>query len=148
MLALPAREIFALEFLVRMEVDKEWSWKNLWTDEVHFHLTEYVNTQNCRIWATENLLETQPVPLNPAMVTVCCGITASFIIGPYFFEETGALHSVTVTVTGQHCKYLLSIYVIPALQQRGCVDRIFMQDGAPPYIEAVKAATEATFRNY
>ncbi|GBN77041.1 hypothetical protein AVEN_208727-1, partial [Araneus ventricosus] len=56
---------------------------------------------NCRIWATENPLETQPVPLYPAKVTVWCGFTASFIIGPYFFEETGALGPVTITVTGQ-----------------------------------------------
>ncbi|GBM00545.1 hypothetical protein AVEN_77355-1 [Araneus ventricosus] len=55
---LPARETFALEFLARMELDNEWPWKILWTDEAYFHLTGYVNTQNCRIWATENPLET------------------------------------------------------------------------------------------
>ena len=44
-----------------MKVDNEWSWKILWIDEAHFHLTEYVNAQNCRSWATENPLETQPI---------------------------------------------------------------------------------------
>ena len=44
-----ARETFALELLARMEMDKEWSWKILWTDEAHFYLAGYVNTQNCRI---------------------------------------------------------------------------------------------------
>ncbi|GBL94545.1 hypothetical protein AVEN_235631-1 [Araneus ventricosus] len=103
------------------------------TDEGHFHLTGYVNTQNCRIWATENPLETQPVPLHPAKVNVWCGFTASYIIGPYCFKETGALGP--VTVTGQRYECLLRNHVIPALQQRGCVDRIiFMQDGAPPQI--------------
>ena len=57
---MPARETFALEFLARIEVDKKWLWKILWTDEVHFHLTGYVNAQNCRIWATKNPLKTQP----------------------------------------------------------------------------------------
>ncbi|GBN58893.1 hypothetical protein AVEN_84747-1 [Araneus ventricosus] len=128
---LPARETFALEFLARMELP----WKIVRTDKAHFHLTGYVNTQNCRIWATENPLETQLVPLRPAKVTVWCGFTASFIMGPYFFEETGALDPVTITVTGQRYECLLRNHVIPALQQLGYVDRIiFMQDGAPPHI--------------
>lgn len=132
---LQAREGFALEFLARMEVDNDWPWKILWTDEAHFHLTGYVNTQNCRIWATENPRATNPVPLHPAKVTVWCGFTASFMIGPYFFEETGALGPVTVTVNGQRYESLLRNDVIPALQQRECVDSIiFMQDGAPPHI--------------
>ena len=67
---LPAREVLALEFLSRMEVNEEWPWKVLWTDEAHFYLTGYVNTQNHQIWATENPLKTQPVPLHPAKITV------------------------------------------------------------------------------
>ena len=81
---LAARETFALEFLARMEVDNDWPWKILWTDEAHFHLTGYVNTQNCQIWAAENPLATHPVPLHPKKVTVGCGFTASFIIGHIF----------------------------------------------------------------
>ena len=38
-----ARETFGLEFLVRMEVDKEWHWKIFWTDEALFYLTGYVH---------------------------------------------------------------------------------------------------------
>ena len=56
---LPARESFVLEFHARMEVDKECLWKILWTDEAHFHLTGYVNTQNYPIWAAENPLGNQ-----------------------------------------------------------------------------------------
>ena len=84
-----------------MEVDKEWLWTILWTDEALFRLTGYINTQNCRIWATENPLETQPAPLHPTKVTVRCEFMASFIIDSYFFEEMGALSLVNVTVTGQ-----------------------------------------------
>ena len=43
---LAARKTFALEFLARMEVDNNWRWKILWTDEAHLHLKGYVNTQN------------------------------------------------------------------------------------------------------
>ena len=69
---LAASETFALEFLVRIEVDNDWLWKIVWTDEAHFHLTGDVNTQNCRIWTTENSLATHPVPLHPEKVSVRC----------------------------------------------------------------------------
>ena len=103
--------------------------------EAYFHLTGYVNTQNCRIWAIENPLATHPVPLHPEKVTVWWEFTASLNIGQYFFEQTGASDPVTATVTGQPYASHLCNHVIPALQQRGCVNQIiFMQDGAPPHI--------------
>ena len=40
--------------------------------------------------ATEYPLKTQPIPIHPTKVTVWCGFTALFIMGPYFFEEKGA----------------------------------------------------------
>ena len=46
---LPARETFALIFLLRMEVEIACQRKILWTDEAPSHLKEYVNTQNCRV---------------------------------------------------------------------------------------------------
>ena len=59
----------------------------------------------------------------------------SFITGPYFLDEKGALGPFTVTVTDQHYECLLRNYVIPGLKQCRCMDRIiFMQDGAPPHI--------------
>jgi hypothetical protein len=132
---LPARHTFALAFLARMEVDNDWPWNVLWTDEAHFHLQGYVNTQNCRIWATENPHANHPVPLHSAKVTVWCGFTASFILGPYFFEERGPAGPVTCTVNGRRYESLLRTDVIPALRQRGCVGgTVFMQDGAPPHI--------------
>ena len=59
----------------------------------------------------------QPVPLHPAKVTVWCRFMPSSIIGPYFFEETGTLGPVKVTVTGQSASYecLLYNHAIPAL---------------------------------
>lgn len=141
------RETFALQFLARMDVDAAWPWKILWTDEAHFHLNGQVNTHNCRIWATENPREIQQVPLHPAKVTVWCGFTATFVIGPYFFEEVTRRGFETCSVTGRRYQDMLTTFVIPELQQHGRLqDTIFMQDGAPPHIlRGVQQVLRATF---
>ncbi|GFV32431.1 uncharacterized protein TNCV_1677171 [Trichonephila clavipes] len=62
-------------------------------------------------------------------------VSASFILGPYFFEELGAGGPVTCSITGQRYASLLGNKIIPDLQARQCLSRIiFMQDGAPPHI--------------
>ncbi|GFU68677.1 uncharacterized protein TNCV_308921 [Trichonephila clavipes] len=58
------RHLFSLQFLARLEVDPEWPWNILWTDEAHFHLDGSVNTHNCRIWESDNLHSTLQVPLH------------------------------------------------------------------------------------
>ncbi|GBL82436.1 hypothetical protein AVEN_252573-1 [Araneus ventricosus] len=45
-------------------------WNIFWTDEAHFYIYGYVNTQNCRIWATENPFGHQPVPLHSEKVSM------------------------------------------------------------------------------
>ena len=90
---LPSRETFPLEIFALIGMDKKWPWKILWSDEAHFHSTGYVKTHNCQMWATENQLETQPVPLHPARVTIWCSFAASFIIGRYLFLGDGCLIS-------------------------------------------------------
>ncbi|GBN15897.1 hypothetical protein AVEN_144704-1 [Araneus ventricosus] len=132
---LPKRKAFALQFLARMEVDNAWPCGILWTDEAHLHLQGSVSTQNCRIWARENPFQMQPLPLHSQKVTEWCGFTAAIIVGPFFFEEIGPSGAVTCTVNGTRYETLLRNQLIPALQQRVCVDStIFMQDGAPPHI--------------
>ncbi|GFW58337.1 transposable element tc3 transposase [Trichonephila clavipes] len=129
------RHLFSLQFLARLEVDPEWPWNILWTDEAHFHLDGSVNTHNCRIWETDNPHSTLRVPLHSPKVTVLCGFSASFILGPYFFEELGTGGPVTCSITGQRYASLLWNKIIPDLQSRQCLSRkIFMQDGAPPHI--------------
>ncbi|GFU79014.1 uncharacterized protein TNCV_308541 [Trichonephila clavipes] len=105
-----------LWFLARLEVDPEWPWNILWTDEAHFHLDGSVNTHNCRIWETDNPHSTLRVPLHSPKVTVWCGFSASFILGPYFFEELGAGGPVTCSITGQRYASLLRNKIIPDLQ--------------------------------
>ncbi|GFW06277.1 uncharacterized protein TNCV_37511 [Trichonephila clavipes] len=75
------RHLFSLQFLARLEVDPEWPWNILSTDEAHFHLDGSVNTHNCRIWETDNPHSTLRVPLHSPKVTVWCGFSASL---PYF----------------------------------------------------------------
>ncbi|GIY52923.1 uncharacterized protein CEXT_430021 [Caerostris extrusa] len=72
---------FALEFLARMEVDNDWP-RNIFVDKRSPFLPQgFVNTQNGKIWTTENPFTNAPIPLHSAKVTVECGLTASFIVG-------------------------------------------------------------------
>ncbi|GBM33941.1 hypothetical protein AVEN_79834-1 [Araneus ventricosus] len=51
------------------------------------------------------------------------------------FSEIGPSGPLTCTVNGTRYESLLCNQLIPALQQRGCVDsKIFIRDGAPPHI--------------
>ncbi|GFV82083.1 transposable element Tcb2 transposase [Trichonephila clavipes] len=129
------RHLFSLQFLARLEVDPEWPWNILWTDEARFHLDGSVNTPNCRIWETDNPHSTLRVPLHSSKVTVWLCFSASFYSWPVFFKELGAGGPVTCSVTGQRYASLLRNKIIPDLQARQCLSRIiFMQDGAPPHI--------------
>ncbi|GFW84945.1 uncharacterized protein TNCV_682331 [Trichonephila clavipes] len=129
------RLTFALTFLARVEVDASWPWKILWSDEEHFHLSGTVNTHNCRICDTENPRTFQEIPLHSPKVTVWCGFTATFVLGPFFFEETTCNGPVTCTVTARRYKNMLENFVAPQMLQHQCLDSItFMQDGAPPHI--------------
>ena len=58
------------------------------TDEAWFHLSGYVNSQNTRVWASENPHVFHESPLHSEKVGVWCAISGERIIGPIFFEET------------------------------------------------------------
>ncbi|UYV76569.1 hypothetical protein LAZ67_14001206 [Cordylochernes scorpioides] len=80
------RQEFAAWVFQQIDIDENWLSNVLWTDEAHFSLDGEVNTQNSRIWATENPRIFTEMPLHQPRVTVWCGFTSSFIIGPFFFE--------------------------------------------------------------
>ncbi|GFU72870.1 uncharacterized protein TNCV_4909991 [Trichonephila clavipes] len=129
------RLTFALTFLARVEVDASWPWKILWSDGAHFHLRGTVNTHNCRIWDTENPRTFSKRFHFTHRKLVWCGFTATFILGPFFFEETTRNGPVTCTVTARRYKNMLDNFVAPQMLQHQCLDSItFMQDGAPPHI--------------
>ncbi|GBN61204.1 hypothetical protein AVEN_71519-1 [Araneus ventricosus] len=57
-------------------------------------------------------------------------VYVAFIVGSFFFEDIGPSGPVTCTVNGTRYEPLLRNQLIPALQQRGCLDStILMQDG-------------------
>lgn len=58
------------------------------TDEAWFHLNGYINSQNSRIWATENPHALHETSLHPQKVGVWCAISRRKVVGPIFFEST------------------------------------------------------------
>lgn len=54
---------------------EEWHFyqKIVFFDEVHFHLGDYINKQNCSILRSENLCVTIEEPIHPQRVVVWCG---------------------------------------------------------------------------
>lgn len=143
-----ARQNFATWALEQMQRNPQWLLNVMWTDEAHFSLHGDVNTQNSRIWATSNPREYQSQPLHSPHITVWCGFTASFILGPFFFEEHCPVSGwKTCTVNAERYLTLLRDHVVPALQERHALPVVtFMQDGAPPHIARdVKMFLLATF---
>lgn len=139
---------FATWALAQMDRDPQWLLNVMWTDEAHFSLHGDVNTQNSRIWATSNPREYQTKPMHSPRVTVWCGFTAAFILGPFFFEEScPASGWKTCTVTAERYLTLLRNQVVPALQERHALPSVtFMQDGAPAHFaREVKAFLLDTF---
>ena len=64
----------------------------MFSDEAHFHLDGFVNSQNCLILDSENSHVIVEKKMHPQRVTVWCGFRA----GPYFFEnEAGQAVNVT-----------------------------------------------------
>ena len=59
--------------------------KTFFTNEAWFHLFRYVNSQNLKIWSTENLHMVHEKPLHDTEVGVWCAVPQSHIIGPIFF---------------------------------------------------------------
>ena len=100
----------------------------------HFWLSGYVNKQNCLIWADEQPEEYQEQPLYPLKTTVCCGLWAGAIIGPYFFKNEA---NQNVTVNGNRYRTMLSEYVLPEIQAHG-LGELFFKKTAPRAIQRVK----------
>ena len=72
---------------------------------------------NCVHWADNNPYDVFASPLYDVKVTVWCGITITFILGPYFFEEVTDSDLQTCTVTSARYLDTLTHYAIPKLQR-------------------------------
>ena len=100
----------------------------IFSDEAHFHLSGCVNRHNSRIWSHENPHQIQEKPLHSPRVTVWCGISAGFVLGPYFFENDDGT---TSTVTGEKYRSMIRNFMIPELERHGFIQTCwFQQDGA------------------
>lgn len=58
------------------------------TDEAWFHLSGHVNSQNSRMWSSENPQEFKEMPLHDEKIGVWCAISRARLIGPIFFTGT------------------------------------------------------------
>jgi len=103
--------------------------KNIWmSDEAHFHVSGFVNKQNFRYWSQANPRALHEKPLHSQKVTVWCAVSASGIIGPYFFEiEAGN----AVTVNADRYVEMLQNFFTPQLARFPVNENtLFQQDGA------------------
>ena len=105
--------------------DEEFVTKIVWSDEAQFKLNGTVNRHNCVYWAPENLHIHVGKAVNLPAVIVWCGLSATGLIGPFFFE--GA-------VTGEAYLEMLRSSILPAILALYENSEVFyQQDGAPPH---------------
>lgn len=97
--------------------------KNIWfSDEAHFYLNGYVNSQNFRIWGTENPHSFREKPLHPVYLSVWCAFSYKGVIGPFFFYRT-MNHEIYLNILEQ-------FFNSPLVDLE---NDYFQQDGAPPH---------------
>jgi hypothetical protein len=104
------------------------------SDTAHFHVSGYVNKQNCCYWAPNNQHELHQCPLHTAKVTVYCEIYSHGIIGTYFF---GNVKGCTVTVHAEQYKTMLKTFLHTELHPRQQDLLWFQQDGATAHIAEI-----------
>ena len=124
------RRRFVDWILMRQQEDDNFSKRIIFSDEAHFHLSGYVNKENCRIWGDENPRVIQEHEMHPLRATVWCGFWAGGIIGPFFFEDDDGN---SVTVTGNRYRGMITNFLWPALEKMeddGIDEMWFQQDGA------------------
>ena len=99
----------------------------IFSDEAHFQLGGYVNTQNCWIWGTESPRVIHEKPLHAQRATVWCGFWAGGVIGPYFFENEAGN---AVTVNGVRYRNMITEFLWPQWDGMDMEDMWFQQDDA------------------
>jgi hypothetical protein len=112
--------------LENQKVDGIFSKKIIFSDEAHFQLDGYMNTQNCRIWGAENPRVIHEKPSH-ARAIVWCGFWAGRVMGPYFFENEAGN---AVTVNGVHYHNMITEFLWPQLDIMDMEDMWIQQVGA------------------
>lgn len=113
------------------QTHRDLPYRLIMSDEAHFQLSgEVFNRQNVGFWGTRNPRIFRTKDPHATRVTVWCGVTASGIIGPYFYQDE---RGVTVSVSGERYRRILRDYVLPLLrneQRSRDIDWWWQQDGA------------------
>lgn len=101
----------------------------LFSDEAHFHLSGFVNKQNCRYWSAEQPSRKHQKPLHCQKVTVWAAVSARGLIGPYFFENSSGQ---ALTVNTERYVKMLKDFLRPTLAGLQEYNSLtwFQQDGA------------------
>ena len=89
-------EAFSLEFLACMNGQRTFcgQMKPIST------FTDLLTIKISQIWAKEKPFATSSVPMHSPKVTVWCGVTDSWMLGIYFYEDIGPVGPVICTVNG------------------------------------------------
>jgi hypothetical protein len=96
------------------------------SDEAWIHLDGYVNSQNYRIWSSENPHPTVETTLHLIKVGVWMAMSRQRIIGPYFFNFTvnseryvnNILEPFVNELDDQECNTVISNRTLPQRTQR------------------------------
>ncbi|CAK1581247.1 unnamed protein product [Parnassius mnemosyne] len=105
--------------------------KIIFSDEGNFHLSGYVNKQNCRIWSSENPKAIIEKPLHAQRVTVWCAMWSGGVIGPFLFEDEAGN---PVTVNGSRYREMLTFQFWPIIDDIDITNMVWFElDGAPPH---------------
>ena len=120
---------------------------NIWmNDEAHFHVSGFVNKQNFRYWSQANPRELHEKPLHSQKVTVLCAMSASGIIGPYFFQNEAG-NAVTVN-TDRYVEMLQNFFTPQLARFPVNENTLFQQDGATSHTARMSMnAVNALFPN-
>jgi len=97
----------------RLAVDEHFVKNIIFSDEAHFHLSGFVNKQNCRIWGNENPRVTHEHQMHPQKTIMWCGFWSGGVIGPFFFEND---EGDSATVNGERYRRMLTSFLWPFLR--------------------------------
>ena len=137
----PQKRIEASEALLQLIGDGNAELTNIiMTDESIFDINNSISPHHKRLWSSTNPHRYQQRRLQPQRVHVWCGMTAEFVIGPYFFENT---------VTAESYIEMLQEFLYPELRRRRMLRKVyFQQDGAPAHTaNATLEWLHRTFKN-
>ncbi|XP_042225978.1 uncharacterized protein LOC121868990 [Homarus americanus] len=112
----------------KVNEDKQFVDKIVWSNEATFKLNGTVNRYNCVYRSLENPKSQVDKEDNVPGLTVWCGVSSKGIVGPFFFEGTA---------TDAGYFNMLQSSIVPTIHQLyGDKKVYYQQDGAPPHFHS------------